>query len=160
MHDVGFMAHTPTCLTLLSDACRMAGQAQAALGHLAEAQRWADETKDRWAQAETLRLRGDVLLAAGDAAAAEASYGEALTLARQQSAKLWELRAAMSLARLWRDQGKRTAAHELLGPIYGWFTEGFGTPVLQDAKALLEELADAPASPTSGVSAVAGAAGG
>jgi predicted ATPase len=92
-------------------------------------------------QAETLRLGGDLLRCTGEPAAAERSYGEALTLARHQSAKLWELRAAASLARLWRDQGKRTEARDLLAPIYGWFTEGFDTPVLQDAKALLDELA-------------------
>jgi len=77
----------------------------------------------------------------GDPMAADASYREALALAQQQSAKLWELRAAMSLARLWRDQGKRAEARDLLAPVYGWFTEGFGTPVLREAKALLEELA-------------------
>ena len=74
-------------------------------------------------------------------AAAEASYCEAIAIAQEQCAKLWELRAAMSLARLWRDRGKRTEARDLLAPIYGWFTEGFGTPVLKDAKALLEQLA-------------------
>jgi predicted ATPase len=90
----------------------------------------------------------------GDPAAAEASYGEALGLARQHGAKLWELCTAMSLARLWRGQGRCAVA-----PVYGWFTEGFGTPVLQEAKALLDDLADGPASSASGVSAVAGAAG-
>jgi predicted ATPase len=75
-----------------------------------------------------------------------------------QSAKLFELRAATSLARLWRDQGKRTAARSLLAQIYGWFTEGFGTPVLQEAKALIEELADAPALPASEGLTTAGAA--
>jgi predicted ATPase len=82
-----------------------------------------------------------VLLATGDAAAAEASYREAIAIARRQSAKLWELRAATSLARLWRDQGKRAEARDLLAPVYSWFAEGFGTPVLQEAKALLVELA-------------------
>jgi predicted ATPase len=105
----------------------------------------AEKTKDRWAQAETVRLTGDVLLAIGDPGAAEAHYDEAIAIARQQGGKLWELCAAMSVARLWRDQGKRTAALDLLAPIYAWFTEGFGTPVLQEAKALLEELADRPA---------------
>ena len=118
----------------------MAGQWQAALEHVGEARRLAEKTKERWAQAETLRLRGDVLLAMGDPAAAEASYGEALALARRQSAKLWELRAAMSLARLWRGHDKRAEARGLLAPVYGWFTEGFGTPVLQEAKALLDNL--------------------
>ena len=67
-------------------------------------------------------------------------FNEAIDLAREQSAKLWELRAATSLARLWRDQGKRAEAHDLLAPVYGWFTEGFDTADLKDAKALLEEL--------------------
>ena len=87
------------------------------------------------------RLRGDLLKATGDQAAAEQSYHQALVVAQRQSAKLFELRAATSLARLWRDQGKRTEARDLLAPIYGWFTEGFDTPVLQDTKALLDELA-------------------
>ena len=69
------------------------------------------------------------------------ALGEATAIAQQQSAKLWELRAAMSLARLSRDQAKRTEARNLLGPVYDWFTEGFGTPVLQEAEALLDELA-------------------
>jgi predicted ATPase len=73
--------------------------------------------------------------------AAEDGYRQALAVARQQSAKLWELHAAASLARLWRDQGKRNEGRDLLAPVYGWFTEGFDTPVLQDAKTLLDELA-------------------
>jgi predicted ATPase len=72
---------------------------------------------------------------------AEAHFDRALTIARAQQAKSWELRAATSLARLWRDQGKRHEARDLLAPTYGWFTEGFDTPVLQEAKALLDELA-------------------
>jgi predicted ATPase len=72
-------------------------------------------------------------------AAAECSHRQALAVAQRQSAKLWELRTATSLARLWRDQDKRTEARDLLLPIYGWFTEGFDTPVLQDAKALLDQ---------------------
>ena len=147
--ELGFYIGGPLHLTLLADACRMAGQLQAALGHLAEAERLADETGDRWALAETVRLRGDLLLSMGDPTAAEASYGEALALAQQQSAKLWELCTAMSLARLWRDQSKRAQAHALLAPVYGWFTEGFCTPVLREAKALLEELAHAAALPAS-----------
>src|SRR5262249_27843667 len=97
--------------------------------------------EDRLFQAETRRLAGEVLLAMGDHAGAEASYREAIAIAQRQSAKLWELRAAIRLARLRRDQGKRREARDLLAPVYGWFTEGFGTPVLQEAKALLEELA-------------------
>jgi predicted ATPase len=67
-------------------------------------------------------------------------YGKALGIAREQEAKLWELRAAASLARLWRDQGSRAAARDLLDPVYGWFTEGFDTPDLQEARALLDQL--------------------
>ena len=89
---------------------------------------------------ETLRRTGEVLLATGDAGAAEASYHEAIAIAQRQCAKLWELRAATSLARLWRGQGKRSGGRDLLAPVYGWFTEGLGTPVLQEAKALLDEL--------------------
>jgi len=80
------------------------------------------------------------LNATGDQAAAEQSYRQALAVAQRQSAKLFELRAATSLGRLWRDQGKRAEARDLLAPIYGWFTEGFDTPVLEDAKALLGQL--------------------
>jgi predicted ATPase len=80
------------------------------------------------------------LLSTGDLAAAEHNYSRALAIARQQSAKLLELRAATSLARLWRDQGKHTKARDLLAPVYSWFTEGFDTPILQDAKALLDQL--------------------
>jgi hypothetical protein len=81
-----------------------------------------------------------VLLATGDCVGAQTSYREAIVIAQQQSAKLWELRAATSLARLWRDRGKRIEARDLLAPVYGWFTEGFGTSVLQEAKALLDQL--------------------
>ena len=118
----------------------MDGQWQAAFEHLAEARRLAAETGERWFQAETLRLTGDVRLVTADAAAAEASYHEAIAIAQQQSANLWELRATMSLARLWRDQGKYADARDLLAPVYGWFTEGFAMPVLKEAKALLDDL--------------------
>jgi tetratricopeptide (TPR) repeat protein len=138
--EIGFMAWRPFFLTRLGDACRVAGQRHGALEHFAAARRLAEETKARWFQAETLRLCGDVLLVTDDPAAAEDSYREAIAIAQQQSAKLWELRAAMSLAKLWRDQGKRAEAHEILAPVYDWFTEGFGTPVLKEAKALLEAL--------------------
>jgi predicted ATPase len=138
--ELGFKTWRPWVLTLLADAYRLVGQYQTSLGHISEARRLAEETKDRTTLAETLRLRGDVLLATGDSAEAEASYREAVALAQQQRAKLWKLRATTSLARLWRDQGKRTQAHALLAPVYGWFPEGFGAPVLQEARALLDEL--------------------
>jgi predicted ATPase len=91
-------------------------------------------------EVDVFRVRGDLLSATGDRAAAEESYHRALAVARSQTAKSLELRAATSLARLWRDQGKRTEARDALAPVYGWFTEGFNTPVLQDAKALLDQL--------------------
>jgi len=89
------------------------------------------------------RIAGEIALMSGDRAAAkgEAYFRRALAIARQQQAKSWELRAAMSLARLWRDQGKGQQARELLAPVYGWFTEGFDTRDLREAKALLAELA-------------------
>jgi predicted ATPase len=139
--ETGFMLMSPFFRTMFADGCRIAGQLPAALGHLTEAQRLTDETGERWTAAETLRLRGDVLAAMGDRSAAEPSYREAIAIAQQQSGKLWELRAAMSLARLWHEHGKDAQARELLAPVYGWFTEGFDTPVLQDATALLDELA-------------------
>jgi predicted ATPase len=95
-----------------------------------------------WAHPEILRIGGEIALVSPerDTIKAEAYFDCALLVARQQHAKSWELRASMSLARLWRDQGKVQQARELLAPVYGWFTEGFGTRDLKDAKALLEEL--------------------
>jgi class 3 adenylate cyclase/predicted ATPase len=141
IEKLGFIIWRSWRLAHLGDTCRMAGRWQAALHHFAEARRLAEETGDRWFLAETIRLRGDVLLTTGDPSGAEASFREAVAIAQQQSAKLWELRAAMSLARLWRDQGKGKEARDLLAPVYDWFTEGFVTPVLQEAKSLLVELA-------------------
>ena len=86
-------------------------------------------------------MRGELLNAIGDVAGAEASYQQAIAVAKRQSAKMFELRAATSIARLWRDQGKREEARDLLAPVYGWFTEGFDTRDLKEAKALLDELA-------------------
>jgi predicted ATPase len=93
--------------------------------------------------AEAYRLQDEFLLCQTipDAAQAEACFQQALTIARRQQVKSWELRTAVSLSRLWQQQGKRTEAHALLAPIYGWFTEGFDTADLQEAKVLLEELA-------------------
>jgi predicted ATPase len=101
-----------------------------------------ETTKERWCEAEVHRVAGEIALKSTDTDAAEAEtyFERALAVARQQQAKSWELRAAMSLARLWRDQGKLQQARELLAPVYGWFTEGFDTRDLKEAKALLEEL--------------------
>ena len=109
---------------------------------LAEAARIVETTDERVSEAELLhRVPGDLLNAAGDRSGAEQHYRQAIAVAERQSAKLFQLRASVSLARLWRDQGKRAEARDLLGPIYNWFTEGFDAPDLKDAKALLDELA-------------------
>jgi predicted ATPase len=102
-----------------------------------------EATGERWFEAEVNRIAGEIALKSPDmgGAKAQAHLDRALAVARQQQAKSWELRAAMSLARLWRDQGKVQQARELLAPVYGWFTEGFDTRDLKEAKALLEELA-------------------
>jgi predicted ATPase len=131
---------TPGLLTRLADAYRMTGQPQVGLEHLVEAERLAETTQEKWVHAETLRLKGDLLLLVGDPIAAERSFRDAIALAQRQAAKLFELRSTTSLARLWRDQGKIADAQALLAPIYNWFTEGFDAPDLLDAKALLDEL--------------------
>ena len=111
------------------------------LAALEEALQSLDTTGTRKSEAELYGLKGELLWRAGNRAAeAEACLRHALTIAPRQQAKSWELRAALSLCRLWQQQGKRTKAHGLLAPIYGWFTEGFATADLQEAKALLEEL--------------------
>ena len=99
-------------------------------------------TKETWFEANVHRIAGEIALKSPqpDVAKAEAHFERALAVARQQQAKSWELRAAMSMARLWRDQGKPQQARELLAPVYGWFTEGFDTLDLKEAKALLGEL--------------------
>jgi predicted ATPase len=125
----------------LAEAYAKLGQPIEGLNYLAEAAQIIETTEERVGEAELHRLRGDLLNAMGDRAATERDYHQALEFAKRQSAKLWELRAATSLARLWRDQGKRTEARDLLAPVYRWFTEGFDAPVLKQAKALLDELA-------------------
>ena len=102
----------------------------------------AETSGETWAEAELQRVAGEIVLLSPqpDEAKARSYFDRALTVARQQQAKSWELRAAMSLARLWRDQGNVQQARELLAPVYGWFTEGFDTRDLKEAKALLEEL--------------------
>jgi len=133
----------PYYLAQLAEAYGRGGDEAAGLQRLAEALAVVDDTEERWWEAELYRLKGELLLqqAIGSSEEAEACFHRALDIARHQEAKSLELRTAMSLARLWQRQGKRAAAHELLAPIYGWFTEGFDTPDLQEAKALLEELA-------------------
>ena len=138
----GAKVFRPYGLTLLAEAYAKVGQREAGLIRLAEALAVVDDTGERRWEVELHRLKGELLLAhsAAHDAEAEACFRQALDTARRQQAKSWELRAAMSLSRLWQRQGKRTEAHELLASIYDWFTEGFDTADLQEAKALLEEL--------------------
>jgi class 3 adenylate cyclase/tetratricopeptide (TPR) repeat protein len=141
LRATGTVANTPRLLIWLAEAHAKLGQPAEGLNCLAEAAEIIEATEERVDEAELHRLRGDLLNATGDPSAAERSYHQALEVARRQSAKLPELRASISLARLWCGQGKRIEARDLLAPIYNWFTEGFGTPVLEEAKTLLGELA-------------------
>ena len=127
----------------MARACGELGQFDEAWSHIGEAITAVETTKETWYEAEVHRIAGEIALMSPerDAAKAEACFERALAVAREQQAKSWELRAAMSMARLWRDQGKRDEARELLAPVYGWFTEGFDTLDLKQAKALLDELA-------------------
>ena len=127
------MANAHAQLGQIDDAWRCIGEAISTI----------EATKERWFEVEANRIAGEIALMSPepDAAKAEVYFERALAIARQQQAKSWELRAAMSMARLWREQGKRDEARNLLAPVYGWFTEGFDTLELKEAKALLEELA-------------------
>jgi predicted ATPase len=132
----------PWFLTLLAEAYGRVGQVEVGLHALDEALEAMQTMEDRIYEAEVHRLKGELLQqSAAQQEEAEERLQQALAVARRQQAKSWELRAAMSLGRLWQQHGKRAEARELLAPIYGWFTEGFDTADLQEAKALLEELA-------------------
>ena len=133
----------PKGLSYLAKAYAELGQFDSAQRCCEEAKTQIKTTKERRWEAEVNRVAGKIALKSpeADIAKAEAYFERALAVARQQQAKSWELRAAMSMARLWRDQGKRDEARELLAPIYGWFTEGFDTRDLKEVKALLAELA-------------------
>jgi len=130
----------PLYIALLAGACEIAGQIEESAALLDQALRLVERTGERWFAAELDRQRGRLLLRQGHPDAAEELYRKALGIAREQDAKLWELRAAASLSRLWRDQGRCTAARDLLAPVYSWFTEGFANPDLKAAKMLLDEL--------------------
>jgi predicted ATPase len=137
----GSLLWMPHYFALLARACEIAGRIEEGVTLLDDASAVAEQTGERLVTAELNRHKGRLLLRQGHSEAAEEQYLEALSIAQEQQAKLWELRAATSLARLRRDQGRRTAAHDLLAPVYGWFTEGFDAPDLKEAKALLDELA-------------------
>jgi predicted ATPase len=134
-------AWRPHFVVLLAEAWEIAGHIEKAITLADNALELAEETGERWAAAELNRRKGQILSRQGHFEEAEELYRQALRIAREQEAKLWELRAAVSFARLLRDHGRRDEARELLAPIYGWFTEGFATPDLKEAKALRDELA-------------------
>jgi predicted ATPase len=126
----------------LVEAYGKAGQVHKGLSALVEVFAWIEKTGERWCEAELHRLKGELLLqqSSDNAAEAETCFHHAIVIAQNQSAKSLELRAATSLAKLWQSQGKRQDAYDLLAPVYGWFTEGFNTADLKDAKVLLDEL--------------------
>jgi predicted ATPase len=136
----GAELYMPYHVALLAAACEIAGQNEEAVTLLDKALQIVDRTGERWFAAELYRHKGQLMLSQGHAEAAETLYRKALSIARDQEAKLWELRAAASLARLWRDQGRRGDARDLVAPVYSWFTEGFDTPDLKQARALLDKL--------------------
>jgi predicted ATPase len=126
-------------MILLAAAYEVAGEIEEGLTVLDESRQIVERTGERWLEAELNRHTGELLQRQGQAEAAEELYRKALSIAREQEAKLWELRAAASLTRLRRDRGRRAEARDLLASVYGWFTEGFETSDLKDAKALLDE---------------------
>jgi predicted ATPase/class 3 adenylate cyclase len=136
----GAVCTTPWLVTLLADAHGICGQPVRGLNCLTEAARIIETTEEGFGLAELHRVRGDLLNATGDPSAAERSYHQALEVAKMQCAKLFQLQASISLARLWCSQGRRGEARDLLAPIYGWFTEGLDSPDLKEAKALLDTL--------------------
>ena len=141
--DTGAALLVPYLCTLLADVADHLGHTADGLQALAEAHTLVEQHEERWWEAEICRLRGVLLLRQPGTPQAEAEtwLQRALDVARRQEAKSLELRAAMSLSRFWHQQGKRKEAHDLLAEVYAWFTEGFDTADLQEAKALLEELA-------------------
>jgi predicted ATPase len=143
LRSTGASLRLPYYLALLAEACGHTGQAAEGLTLLAEALAHAHKAGESWTEAEIHRLKGVLLLllSADNHAEAEGCFHQALAVAHRQRAKSLGLRAAMSLSRLWQQQDKRGEAHQLLTEMYGWFTEGFDTPDLQEAKALLAELA-------------------
>jgi predicted ATPase len=139
----GAAVHVPYLCTVLAEISAHLGYTEDGLQALVEAHTLVEQHENRWWEAEVHRLRGVLLLRQPGTPQAEAEVWLqwALDVAHRQEAKSLELRAAMSLARLWQQQGKGAEAYELLAPIYGWFTEGFDTADLQEAKALLDALA-------------------
>jgi predicted ATPase len=140
LRSTGAESLRPYHIALLARAHEIAGQIEEAATQLDGALQIVEKTGERWFAAELNRHKGQLLLQQGHTQAAEELYRKALSIAVEQEAKLWELRAAVSLARLRRDQGRRAEARDLFARTYGWFTEGFDTPDLKEAEALLGEL--------------------
>jgi predicted ATPase len=143
LRSMGTTNSMPSWLSYLARAYTELGKFEDARRCIGEATTAMETTKEKWCEADIHRTAGEIALKSPkpDAAKAQAFFEQALAVARQQQAKSWELRAATSMARLWRDQGKPQQARELLAPIYGWFTEGFDTLDLKEARALLDKLA-------------------
>jgi predicted ATPase len=143
IQSTGATMFLPLYLSYLTRAHASLGRFEDARRFIEQATKMIETSGERSCEADVLRTAGEITLIspAGDTATAEAYFERSLAVARAQQAKSWELRAAMSMARLWRDQGKRDEARDLLAPVYGWFTEGFDTLDLKQAKTLLDELA-------------------
>jgi predicted ATPase len=143
---LGQELNRPTYLAWLTEAYQKVGQVEESLSTLEEAMEVVGRTEERWYEAELYRLKGELLLQSrvqsleSRVKEAEGCFQKAIEIACQQEAKSWELRAATSLARLWQQQGKKEAARQILGEIYGWFSEGFDTADLKEARVFLEEL--------------------
>jgi predicted ATPase len=146
---MGLELTRPRFLVELADACAQAGRAEEGLRALDEAQALIEQSGEGYYTAELYRLRGELLLESADRLSANAEllersaetcFWRAIELARCEQARSWELRATVSLCRLWHTQGKETEAHDLLAKVYAWFTEGFDTPDLKDARALLDTV--------------------
>ncbi len=147
----GAKTRTPYHIALLANACKIAGQVEEALFLMDEALQVAERIGECWFAAELYRHKGQLMLRQGHSETAEDLYRQALAIARKQEAKLWELRAAVSLGKLCSERSRRAEAYDLVAPIYGWFTEGFGTQDLRRAKTLLDQLSsDGSSTPYSG----------
>jgi predicted ATPase len=142
IQSTGATYSLPLYFSYLSRAFAELGRFDEAWRYICDATEAVKKTKEKWCESDIYRVAGEIALMSRDqeVTKAELYFQQALAVAREQKAKSWELRASMSLARLWRDQGKRQQAHDLLAPVYGWFTEGFDTLDLKEANALLSEL--------------------
>jgi adenylate cyclase len=140
MGAIGATAGETDSLTALADAHRNAGRIEEGFAAVEEGLAFAEETGERYCEVQLHRVKGRLLLMQGDVTRAEASFQKAVEVAREQEAKSLELLATVDLCRLWQRQGKREDARQALAEIYGWFSEGFDSPYLEDAEALLAEL--------------------